>query len=150
MTTYISSINAEGEVQTIYRAAAIPVPVEGTDPDFADNTIVHVVGAIADLQVFANLHYYKDGEWVGRDPKPAAYYNWKDGGWVLDSPALFTLIRQQRDTRLYASDWTQTTDSPLTDEEKAAWVDYRAALRSVPADNSGATSVDEVTWPVAP
>jgi hypothetical protein len=150
MTTYISSINAEGEVQTIYRAAAIPVPVEGTDPDFADNTIVHVVGAIADLQVFADLHYYSDGEWVGRDPKPAAYYDWKDGAWALDSAALFTLIRQQRDNRLYASDWTQLADVNLSDALSSDWADYRLALRSVPADNSGVTSLDEVTWPVAP
>lgn len=150
MTTYISSINAEGEIQTIYRSAAIPVPVEGTDPEFADNTIVHIVGAIPDLQVFADLHYYSDGEWQGRVSKPGEYYDWKDADWSLNSAGLLAAMRQERNKRLYQCDWTQLADVNLSDALSSDWADYRAALRSVPADNSTATHLDQVTWPTAP
>jgi len=47
----------------------------------------------------------------------------------------------KRDTRnqlLSDSDWTQMSDSPLTDEAKALWVTYRTALRDI-------TSTD--AWP---
>jgi hypothetical protein len=42
-------------------------------------------------------------------------------------------MRAQRDAFLAASDWTQTLDAPLTDEQRQAWADYRQALRDFPA-----------------
>ena len=41
-------------------------------------------------------------------------------------------MRWQRDAWLAASDWTQTLDAPLTDEQRAAWAVYRQALRDAP------------------
>lgn len=38
-------------------------------------------------------------------------------------------MRAQRDVWLATSDWTQTLDAPLTDEQRAAWAVYRQALR---------------------
>lgn len=38
----------------------------------------------------------------------------------------------RRDKLLAASDWMMTFDSPLTDEEKAAWAAYRQELRDLP------------------
>ena len=49
-----------------------------------------------------------------------------DGHWV-------TQMRLVRDRLLAASDWTQMPDSPLTDEQRAAWAQYRQALRDAPA-----------------
>lgn len=43
-------------------------------------------------------------------------------------------MRAQRDAFLAASDWTQTLDAPLTDEQRAAWATYRQALRDAPAN----------------
>ena len=40
-------------------------------------------------------------------------------------------IRNERNQRLTASDWTQLSDTP--DETKAAWISYRQALRDLPA-----------------
>lgn len=42
-------------------------------------------------------------------------------------------MRRQRDALLAASDWTQTLDAPLTDEQRAAWAGYRQQLRDAPA-----------------
>lgn len=50
--------------------------------------------------------------------------------------------RRQRDRLLAASDWTQIPDSPLDETQRAAWRDYRGALRDLDmaADN----------WPTPP
>jgi|TARA_R110002074_G_C12528008_1_gene664704 hypothetical protein len=150
MTIYIASVNAEGHANNMWVTGVVADIAEGVDPNNEGNTIVHIDGTIADQGEYIGTHYYKDGVWLSRDACPSEYHNWESEAWVLDSAALFKVIRQTRDHLLFQSDWTQLADSPLTDDEKAAWVDYRLALRSVPADNSGVTSLDEVTWPVAP
>jgi hypothetical protein len=48
----------------------------------------------------------------------------------------FTMVRAERNSKLSQSDWTQTSDSPLTDEKKAEWVTHRQALRDYPASAS--------------
>jgi len=48
-----------------------------------------------------------------------------ESGWIA-------AMRWQRDAWLAASDWTQTLDAPLTDEQRAAWAVYRQALRDAP------------------
>lgn len=42
-------------------------------------------------------------------------------------------MRHRRDALLAASDWTQMPDSPLSDEQRAAWATYRQALRDFPS-----------------
>lgn len=42
-------------------------------------------------------------------------------------------MRAHRDALLAACDWTQTLDAPLTDEQRAAWAQYRQALRDAPS-----------------
>ena len=41
-------------------------------------------------------------------------------------------FREIRNTLLLDSDWTQFTDSPLTDTKKTEWKTYRQALRDMP------------------
>lgn len=57
------------------------------------------------------------------------------------------LIREERNTRLAKSDWTQFSDSPLDDAQKAAWAAYRQQLRDLPDDNVDPT---DVTFPQEP
>jgi len=59
-------------------------------------------------------------------------------------------FKSLRNTLLFTSDWTQATDSPLTDSKKAEWVTYRQALRDLPANYPSATSIDDVTFPTEP
>ena len=59
-------------------------------------------------------------------------------------------LRIARNTLLTESDWTQTADTPLSDSKKAEWVTYRQSLRDLPANNSSASSIDDVTFPSEP
>ena len=56
-------------------------------------------------------------------------------------------VRRQRDTFLTACDWTVGADSPLNDEQIAAWRAYRKALRDVPAQPGFPHAVE---WPTPP
>lgn len=53
-------------------------------------------------------------------------------------------LRQERDRRLLASDWTQVADAPV---DQSAWATYRQALRDLPDQTTDPTSPE---WPVAP
>jgi len=59
-------------------------------------------------------------------------------------------MRQRRTNLLKDTDWTQGEDSPLSAEKKAEWQTYRQALRDVPANNTSATSKEDVVWPTPP
>lgn len=57
-------------------------------------------------------------------------------------------LRAKRDALLRASDFTQLSDCPLSDDLKTAWQSYRAALRNLPetyADNPA-----DAVWPDQP
>ncbi|TMP35516.1 tail fiber assembly protein [Pseudoalteromonas rubra] len=56
-------------------------------------------------------------------------------------------LRLLRDQALAESDFTQVTDSPLSDELKQAWCDYRHALRELPANFD---TPEQVIWPSKP
>lgn len=53
-------------------------------------------------------------------------------------------MRYWRDTELARTDWTQVADAPV---DKAAWAEYRQALRDLPASNLDPRKID---LPVAP
>jgi len=56
-------------------------------------------------------------------------------------------LRRERNTKLTKSDWTQASDSPLTDEVKASWATYRGELRDLPESVEDPANP---TWPDAP
>lgn len=56
-------------------------------------------------------------------------------------------LRDERNIKLSASDWTQLIDSPLTDEEKSAWTTYRQLLRDLPENTDDPKNV---IWPLDP
>jgi|TARA_R110001606_G_scaffold398992_1_gene579833 hypothetical protein len=150
MTIYIAVVNAEGHPESIWTTGVSPNMPEGEYPGDSTKTVVHIEGLLEEPSAFIASNYYKEGVWTARDARPGDYYSWENEAWVLDSSAFFTLVRQHRDSRLYASDWTQVADAPLTDAKKAEWVTYRAILRRVPAENSGAVDITEIAWPTAP
>ena len=59
----------------------------------------------------------------------------------------WTALRAERNARLAACDWTQMPDSPLSQDARASWSDYRQSLRDLPEN---ATDPTQVTWPVSP
>ena len=56
-------------------------------------------------------------------------------------------LRHYRDTLLRESDWTQFTDSPLSDSKKTEWKTYRQNLRDLPATES---DPENATFPTKP
>lgn len=57
--------------------------------------------------------------------------------------------RETRNELLAASDWTQGSDSPLTDEAKTSWATYRTALRDLPTQENW-PSLEDADWPTQP
>ena len=51
-------------------------------------------------------------------------------------------VRMARDILLFQSDWTQMTDSPLSNSKKAEWATYRQQLRDFPATWTPADTAD--------
>lgn len=64
-----------------------------------------------------------------------------------EKSARMVQFRKRRNAKLAECDWTQMPDAPLTAEQKAAWAEYRQALRDVPAT---VTADGWVTWPTRP
>jgi hypothetical protein len=111
-----------------------------------------------DTEDAANDHIAVHGGFVVTNPGGGPAY------WTVDSEAQtvtndqaqadadalassWERLRTERNSLLIASDWTQASDSPLSDEVQAEWAVHREALRDLPA-----TTDDPVnpTWPTPP
>lgn len=66
--------------------------------------------------------------------------------WAPDVPVLWAMVRRDRDALLSACDWRILPDAPGTDEERAAWLTYRKALRDITLQ----ADPTAITWPAAP
>ena len=56
-------------------------------------------------------------------------------------------VRTERNKLMHETDWTQTSDSQLSDSVKATWVTYRQALRDLPTASGFPHTM---TWPTKP
>jgi hypothetical protein len=142
-------VNGNGEV--------IHVVSPGNDNDYYDGQIiddctVYEISSNEDQVNFIRTRYRKNDEWRVRSPKPGEYYYWdmQNEIWQYSSEALYSLIRQQRDIKLYQCDWTQLTDAPLNENKKQEWTIYRQELRDLPQNQPSLTSLEEVVWPTPP
>ena len=59
-------------------------------------------------------------------------------------------VRIERTKLLKISDWTQTTDSPLSASKKAEWATYRQALRDMPTNADNWATINDIVWPSKP
>jgi len=87
---------------------------------------------------------YEDVTWLGSGKKPslAVLNSFID---EVDDLLRFSSLRDERNRRLLASDWTQIPDAPV---DAKAWAAYRQALRDLPATIDDPTA--EVEWPTPP
>ena len=56
-------------------------------------------------------------------------------------------LRDLRNFKLRECDWVLMSDVVMTEEVKQAWLDYRQALRDLPANT---TDPENPVWPAAP
>ena len=73
-----------------------------------------------------------------------------DGKAVEQTIDFWIAVRIERNNLLSESDWTQMSDSPLSDSKKTEWATYRQSLRDLPTTNSSASSYDDVIFPSKP
>lgn len=76
----------------------------------------------------------------------------RNGAWTIETATqdldqLAVDARVKRNMLLSVSDWTQLSDTPHAAEQRAAWSDYRQALRDVTAQS---TFPITIIWPTAP
>ena len=110
------------------------------------------------VEADAVTHVEAYGGFVAPDPGGSTSY------WVVDEEAQtvtndqaqadadalassWARLRAERDALLVSSDWTQASDSPLTDEVQATWATYRGELRDLPASTE---DPDSPSWPTPP
>ncbi len=75
------------------------------------------------------------------------YYDYTTSQWVYDEQVNANAVIDQRNELLYASDWTQIPNNPLTLEQQAAWAVDRHELRDVPNQPGFPANV---IWPTPP
>ena len=101
-------------------------------------------------------HYVKDGELITYPDRPSEdhQFDFSLEQWVdtktdeIRAQEALEALRRQRNIKLAMSDWTQLPDSPLNEQQKLAWAEYRQALRDIP--NTGVLSTDLIQWPQLP
>jgi len=59
-------------------------------------------------------------------------------------------VREQRNVLLTNTDWTQNSDSPLSDSKKQEWATYRQSLRDLPSQYNSGDNPKDVVFPNQP
>jgi len=138
-----STIKSIGTHKELFPNTAFP-PTGISSSFLADNNAKEVVNVSYDVATqklnavtpFIDGDYVKEYEAVSltTDEKTAVdNTEWKG-------------IRSTRDNKLKLSDWTQLSDSPLSDSKKTEWQTYRQSLRDIPSQSDPFN----ITWPTEP
>ena len=89
-----------------------------------------------------------DGVSVPLTAEEEAARDAEEATWEEEKPArAMAGLREKRDSLLASSDWTQGSDTPLSDGPKSEWAEYRQELRDLPANTPDPANP---TWPDAP
>ena len=99
------------------------------------------VGATCDGNTYASITWAESTATVPDETTLMAKAQW----YADEEPK--NELRKVRNRALARTDWTQTVDAPLTDEQKAEWRTYRTALRNITDTYS---SLNTVVWPTYP
>ena len=58
-------------------------------------------------------------------------------------------LRMIRNSKLQMSDWTQGSDSPLSNDKKTEWANYRTSLRDI-TNTYNSVNDNGFSWPTEP
>lgn len=136
-----------GEIAQVVRYADLITPEHPDD--------LNVLEIDRDLDDVVTKYYdIEAGELRDKAPMPAGdpdCWEWQSGNtWSFNSEAFLISVRICRNTKLYDCDWTQGSDSPLSNEKKEEWRLYRNALRDIPASITSEHSLEDIAWPTEP
>ena len=90
-----------------------------------------------------------DNDGNSQDPKVYVQSHFKGDDTAKTARLLadeWKLIRTERDSLLTSTDWWGASDQTMSDAQTT----YRAALRTLPADQSSKTTYASITWPTKP
>lgn len=79
-------------------------------------------------------YYIANGAAVAIPAKPDQYsvFDFTTKQWVQNQSMAIIDVSTKRQRLLYASDWTQIPNGPLTTTQQEAWATYRQELRDIP------------------
>ena len=107
----------------------------------AKNSVIENANSLTYQEFFAQTYTYVDGVWgIGNQE----FYDVEYGNLYQKTG---DEVKVKRDALLYASDWTQIPNNPLSTEQQQLWVVYRQELRDV---TTQAGYPFNVVWPTAP
>jgi hypothetical protein len=90
-------------------------------------------------------HKLVDGVRIQFTPEEEAARDAEEAAWAAGAfDRSIARLREDRNRRLAATDWTALQDVSLSD----AMRDYRQALRDLPAELTTVEQVEAVSWPV--
>ena len=99
-----------------------------------------------DARIRSGLHKVVNGDAIALTPVEIAEHDARAVAHEAARPAqALADLREQRNARLTASDWTQLPDAPTANA--AAWKVYRQALRDLPQRT---VYPNAPQWPTAP
>lgn len=104
---------------------------------------------IIEVATDPKTQYIKNDEIIEIPPKPdyASNFDYTSGQWIGNNQQQESIVISRRNASLYASDWTQIPNGPLTSEQQQEWAVYRQQLRDI-TSQSGYPF--DVVWPVPP
>jgi hypothetical protein len=156
--SYIAYLNSDGQISNLTSVPSGDLPVEGSTIN--ELTVKHVTPSELEALnftstggAFIDSYFWKNSAWVSKGARPNRYYyfNGSTEAWEKNSTEIINEVRQDRNTELGRSDWTQVADSPLSDEKKVEWRTYRQQLRDLMANlPSDLDNTDDVSWPTKP
>lgn len=151
MLKYIAHILPNGEIQALRLPKGANNTPEGDYPE--DGTFIkYIAFEIDNRPLFIENHYYdfNTDSFVARQPRPNPAAYWQNSSWVWDVDNLLSFVREERAVKLFASDWTQVPDAPLTPEQVEEARVYRQALRDMIENCHSIETLDDVPWPIKP
>jgi hypothetical protein len=90
-----------------------------------------------------------NGEHIQFTAEEESARNAEETAWEEGKPAkALRGFRAKRDSLLVSSDWTQISDTALSDGDKNKWIAYRTLLRDLPETDG--FDPRNPTWPDAP
>lgn len=116
-----------------------------------DHTVKHIGHGYEDdeiiLEVASDLEIYENCTLVFQREDVSTVQISDEEQYEKAKKVKWDEVRAIRNKVLAETDWTQLADVTLTDEAKAAWLEYRQALRDMIDETSNPYAV---TWPEKP
>jgi len=94
----------------------------------------------------SSVYYIENGVAVAipAQTSPYSVFDFTTKQWVLVKNLALADVLPKRQRLLYASDWTQIPNNPLTTAQQTAWATYRQELRDIPSQSGYPYNV---IWP---